>query len=64
VIQMGDLNQVTPAPRDQGQPRFFKPGDHRSVFTASRPGGELIWHLDGGKATAAAEYPVQCPPAP
>jgi hypothetical protein len=60
VIELSDRNQITPAPRDQGQPRVFKPGDHASVLTASSPGGELKWHLDGSQATATADYPVQC----
>jgi len=37
VISVGDLNQVTPAPRDQGQPRVFKPGDHPHVFSPTSP---------------------------
>jgi hypothetical protein len=61
-LQIGDRNEVTPAPRDQGQPRFFQPGDHPSVFSASSPGGELIWHLDGSKATATPESAAPCPP--
>jgi hypothetical protein len=64
VLQIGDLNQVTPAPRDQGQPRVFKPGDHSSVFTASSPGGELKWHLDGSQATATADFAVRCSATP
>jgi hypothetical protein len=62
-LQIGDQNEVTPAPRDQGQPRFFAPGDHPSAFSASSPGGELIWHLDGSKATATADSAAPCPPA-
>jgi hypothetical protein len=60
VLPLGNLNQVTPAPRDQGQPRVFKPGDHKNVFTATSPGGTLIWHLDGGTASASADFSVQC----
>jgi len=60
VLQIGNLNQITPAPRDQGQPRVFKPGDHPHVFTASSDGGELKWHLDGTEATATADFAVQC----
>lgn len=60
VIELGDGNQVTPAPGDQGQPRVFKPGDHANVFTASSPAGELKWHLDGSQAIATADFPVQC----
>ncbi len=60
VIQVGDLNQVTPAPHDQGQPRVFAAGAKSGVFTARSPGGQLIWHLDGGKAVASADFPVRC----
>lgn len=60
VVQIGPMNQVTPAPRDQGQPRAFEPGDHRGVFTASSPGGELKWHLDRSEATATTDFAVQC----
>ena len=62
VLQIGPDNQVTPAPRQQGQPLVFKPGDHASVFVASSPGGELKWHLDGSAATATAGFPTQCTP--
>lgn len=64
VIALGDDNQITPAPRDQGQPRVFKPGDRSNVFTASSPGGELKWHLDGSQAVATADFPVQCAAQP
>jgi hypothetical protein len=60
VLSLGDRNEVTPAPRDQGQPRVFKPGDHTNVFTATSPGGNLIWHLDRGTAVATADFPTQC----
>lgn len=60
VLQIGADNQVTPAPRGTGQPRVFTPGDHPNVFIASSPGGNLIWHLDGNKATATADFPTQC----
>lgn len=60
VIQIGDLNQVTPAPRDQGQPRIFKPGQHDHVFLAASPGGELKWHLDGNVATATRDFATPC----
>jgi hypothetical protein len=62
VIPLGNSNQITPAPRDQGQPRVFKTGDHANAFTAKSPGGNLIWHLDGNKASASAEFPMQCEP--
>jgi len=64
VVELSDRNEVTPAPRDQGQPRVFKPGDQSNVFTASSPGGELKWHLDGSQATATADFPVQCAATP
>src|SRR5260370_26337217 len=35
VLSLGDRNEVTPPPRDQGQPRVFKPGDHANAFTAT-----------------------------
>jgi hypothetical protein len=60
VIQIGDLNQVTPAPRDQGQPRVFRLGQRDHVFTASSPGGELKWHLDGNVATATRDFATPC----
>jgi hypothetical protein len=60
VIQISDLNQVTPAPRDQGQPRIFKPGQHDHVFIAASPGGELKWHLDGNVATAVRDFATPC----
>lgn len=60
VLQIGNLNQVTPAPHDQGQPRVFKPGTRSNVFTATSPGGNLIWHLDGQKAMATRDFPTQC----
>lgn len=60
VIPLGDSNQITPAPRDQTQPRVFKPGEHANVFTASSPGGQLKWHLDGSEAVATAQFDVQC----
>jgi hypothetical protein len=47
VIQLGNLNQITPAPRDQRQPRMFEPRKKSNVFTASSAGGNLTWHLDG-----------------
>jgi len=47
TITISNLNQVTPAPRDQGQPKIFKPGAHANIFTANSPGGNLTWHLDG-----------------
>ncbi|HSY49057.1 MAG TPA: hypothetical protein VLC46_09610 [Thermoanaerobaculia bacterium] len=62
VLQIGPDNQVTPAPRQQGQPLVFKPGDHASVFVASSPGGELKWHLDGSTATVTVDFPTQCTP--
>jgi hypothetical protein len=62
VLQIGSDNQVTPAPREQGQPRVFKPGDHSGVFVATSPGGNLIWHLDGGTATATADFTARCSP--
>lgn len=60
VLQIGPDNQVTPAPREQGQPRVFKPGDHANVFVAASPGGNLKWHLDGSTATANADFPTTC----
>lgn len=60
VLQLGNLNQITPAPLDQGEPRVFEPGDHKNAFSASSPGGQLKWHLDGSQATATADFPVQC----
>ena len=60
VLQIGNLNQVTPAPHDQGQPRAFKLGSLSNVFTATSPGGNLIWHLDGQKAVATRDFPTQC----
>jgi hypothetical protein len=60
VVQISDLNQVTPAPRDQGQPRTFKPGEHDHVFVAVSPGGELKWHLDGNVATATKDFATPC----
>ncbi|MDP9194479.1 MAG: hypothetical protein M3P06_22495 [Acidobacteriota bacterium] len=60
MLLIGNLNQVTPAPRDQGQPRVFKPGSRSNVFTASSPGGNLTWHLDGQKAVAKRDFAVQC----
>jgi hypothetical protein len=60
VLQIGNVNQVTPAPHDQGQPRVFKPGSRSNVFTAASPGGNLIWHLDGQKAVATRDFPAQC----
>lgn len=62
VLQVGNGNEVTPAPREQGQPRVFKPGSHSNVFTASSPGGELKWHLDGNLATATRDFATQCTP--
>jgi hypothetical protein len=64
ILLINDDNQVTPAPRDQGQPRYFLPGDHAKVFTASSPGGDLKWHLDGSQVTATADFPVQCTAQP
>lgn len=60
VLQVSDLNQVTPAPRDQGQPRIFRPGSHDHVFVATSPGGELKWHLDGNVATATRDFATPC----
>jgi hypothetical protein len=60
AVTLSNLNQVTPAPRDQGQPRVFAPGRHEHVFEASSPGGDLTWHLDGSRAVATAKFPVQC----
>ncbi len=60
VLQVGDLNQVTPAPRDQGQPRVFRPGSHDHVFVATSPGGELKWHLDHNVATATRDFATPC----
>jgi hypothetical protein len=60
VLPIGNLNQITPAPRDQGQPRVVKPGSRSDVFTATSPGGNLTWHLDGQKAVATRDFAVQC----
>jgi hypothetical protein len=60
VLPLSNLNEVTPAPRDQGQPRVFRSGDHSNVFTATSPGGNLQWHLDGATAEAARNLAVQC----
>jgi len=60
VLQIGGDNLVSPAPVDQGQPRVFKPGDHAHVFTATSPGVNLIWHLDGAAAEATADFAVPC----
>jgi len=60
VLQVGNLNQITPAPHDQGQPRVFKPGSRADVVTATSSGGNLIWHLDGQKAIATPDFPTQC----
>ncbi|HEX3583480.1 MAG TPA: hypothetical protein VH087_17040, partial [Thermoanaerobaculia bacterium] len=60
VLQISDLNQVTPAPRDQGQPRVFRSGSHDHVFVATSPGGELKWHLDGNVATATRDFATPC----
>jgi len=60
ALPLGNLNEVTPAPRDQGQPRVFKVGDQRNVFTATSSGGNVLWHLDGGTAEATADFAVQC----
>jgi hypothetical protein len=62
VLQIGADNQVTPAPRETGQPRVFAAGNHSNVFVASSPGGNLTWHLDGNKATATAAFPQRCSP--
>jgi hypothetical protein len=65
TLLISDANQVTPAPRDQGQPRYLVPGTHLGAFTGQSPGGELIWHLDGLKAVATVDYAVKCtPPTP
>lgn len=64
MLQIGNLNQVTPAPRDQGQPRMFNPGSNSNVFTATSPGGNLTWHLDGQKAVATRDFAVQCSAVP
>jgi hypothetical protein len=65
TLLISDANQVTPAPRDQGQPRYLVPGTHLGAFTAQSPSGELIWHLDGLKAVATVDYAVKCtPPTP
>lgn len=64
VIQIGDGNQITPAPHDQGQPRVFVAGARSGVFTARSPGGQLIWHLDGATAVASADFPVRCSATP
>jgi hypothetical protein len=60
ALQISDDNQVTPAPRDQGQPRIFRPGAHTSVFVAKSPGGVLKWRLDGNEAVATAESAPPC----
>lgn len=64
ILLISNDNEVTPAPRDQGQPRYFLSGVHQTVFTASSPGGELKWHLDGSQATATSDFPAQCPVTP
>ena len=56
-IPVGNLNKITPAPLDQQQPRKFKTGDQTNVFTATSPGGDLIWHLDGNTAIATPTSP-------
>src|SRR5436305_7973812 len=63
VLQIGNLNEITPAPRAQGQPHVFQRGDHLNVFTANSPGGNLIWHLDGNTAVATAAFEVKCAPS-
>jgi hypothetical protein len=62
VLQIGPDNQVTPAPRDAGQPRVFKPGKQSSVFVAASPEGNLKWHLDGNEATSTASFATRCTP--
>ena len=62
VLQISNLNEVTPAPRDQGQPRLFKPGDHPNAFTAVSPGGNLIWHVDNNTAVATGDFAIRCSP--
>ncbi|MDP9194478.1 MAG: hypothetical protein M3P06_22490 [Acidobacteriota bacterium] len=57
---IGVNNRFTPAPDDQGQPDKFEPGSHSNAFTASSPGGNLTWHLDGQKAVAKRDFAVQC----
>jgi len=60
VLQLSDDNQVTPAPRDQGQPRIFGPGTHTNAFVAKSPGGVLKWRLDGNEAVATADSAPPC----
>ena len=55
VLQIGSNNEVTPAPRDAGQPRVFRPGANANVFTATSPGGVLKWHLDNDTAVATPD---------
>lgn len=61
VLQLSDDNQITPAPRDQGQPRIFGSGTHTNVFVAKSPGGVLKWHLDSNVAAATADSAPPCP---
>jgi hypothetical protein len=61
VLDIGGVNLVSPAPVDQGQPRVFKPGDHRDAFTATSAGGNIKWHLDGSVAEATEDFAVRCP---
>jgi pimeloyl-ACP methyl ester carboxylesterase len=47
TIPIGDLNKVTPAPLNQGQPTFFQVGGVYNAFTVTFNNGTITWHLTG-----------------
>jgi hypothetical protein len=63
ALGIGDLNQVTPAPRDRGQPRSFQVGDH-IAFEVPATEEKITWRLDGGTAVATAKFATRCEVTP
>jgi hypothetical protein len=53
MLLLGSRNQITPAPRDAGQPRWFKPGTYSRIVASETRGDTIIWHLDGSRAVAS-----------
>jgi hypothetical protein len=56
-IPIGDLNKVTPAPLDKGQPTGFLVGTVNDAFRVAFSNGTITWHLtspDGIERNAKA----------
>lgn len=64
ALDPGSSNGVGPLPADRGQPRYFLPGTHRDVFSATSTAASISWTLDGTTVAATRSSTPRCTASP